>query len=865
MFNNKKIKLAVDISPKTKPNEIPGNTLEEKVAYISKQLDEKIGEQFAQGQISEQSVYKLLADKQIEIEKDFAFLESYRGAIVNLRKLAGELIRSEGSNLPTDAVVNSIIDKLLQRTGTVFIPQLVKLHRVDVRTVDAVTPLLEYKKPEEITTIRNFIAIEVQKKKLEVKNWWNEIFTAAKLFNPSFTMKQMIFIFQNTEEEIAQNDEIVLTPIQSQEIKAAIASLETKVMMLNSKARIWNRILEIHPDIENREEWAALIPENLRMQWNLSLILRSFPEYDIIDVPQDLRRRKVSTEPQIGTERPSKLEKATKDEIFYYFYPDTDENGKKLETDQDRRIYALSKLKECIENGYDNERIFDVLGIKIKKGPRRQKRTREQIQQDQQNEEQTVEEVSVSKRDANDSYGAKIRYYYKHLLKVGAASNVFDPSVPLNAFRKDLRDAGCPGVAEILGRAFEKPEDKRYQEFDLKFLSNEEMNMCKVLREDYNLDAIPFPVKIPCPVDNPTSTDRFEIDFLLPCDVLLGFEEEQIVSPVNEETGEVEVRIIRKPIIERRVMFIGEYFGIRLTMDKKIEDKGRPWVRPSGTLPIYEYPKAKNGPARYICAPIGPCREYEFYKLKTEWKMFTTDIIADMLGTRALSLDDTDLDYPSNLMKKLDAANIIYKSSECRENVGCKAMKMIEATCTPTEELRKITDYDLIKQNFDDHVNRCIKIIDCAIINVKLSEGLVQAKTEFVTRDKNPEPGFYNNGFNRQSMWAHQQHFKELRDREQFLSQQLAVKGDAQTRQQLEGLRSQINNMYSSPLYEFKEHTDRVLNSGTIGRKIQDLEELKKLVESGKITPSFAELRGLIINVTPEMLSQLDERGSGKE
>ena len=56
MFNNKKIKLAVDISPKTKPNEIPGNTLEEKVAYISKQLDEKIGEQFAQGQISEQTM-----------------------------------------------------------------------------------------------------------------------------------------------------------------------------------------------------------------------------------------------------------------------------------------------------------------------------------------------------------------------------------------------------------------------------------------------------------------------------------------------------------------------------------------------------------------------------------------------------------------------------------------------------------------------------------------------------------------------------------------------------------------------------------------------------------------------------------------
>jgi hypothetical protein len=863
MFNYKKIKLAVDINPKTKPNEIPGNTLEEKVAYISKQLDEKIGEQFAKGQISEQTVYKLLADKQIEVDKDFAFLESYRGAIVNLRKLAGDLIRAEGSTLPTDAVVNSIIDKLLQRAGTVFIPQLIKLHRVEARSPELVAPLLEYKNPEEITAIRNFISIEVLKRKLEVKNWWNEIFTAAKLFNPDFTMEQMIFILQNSEQEIAQNDKIVLNPVQSQEIKQAISALETKVMMLNSKNRIWNRILEIHPDIENREEWAALIPENLRIQWNLALILRSFPEYDIIDVPQDLRRRKVS-DPGLPTEKPSTLERATKDDIFYYFYPDTDENGRKLETDQDKRIYALSKLKECIENGYDNERIFDVLGIKIKKGPRRQKRTREQIELDKQQEVETIEETPVLTRDANDSYGTKIRYYYKQLVVVGSTADVFDPSTKLAAFRKDLRDAGCPAVAEILGKAYEKPEDTRYKEFDLKFLSNEEMNMCKVLRELYNLDPIPFPVKIPCPVDNPTSTDRFEIDFLLPCDVLVGFEEEETLSE-PDENGEVQSTIIRKPIIERRVMFIGEYFGIRLTMEKKIQDKGRPWVRPSGTLPIYEYPKAKGGPARYICAPIGPCREYEFYKLKTEWKMFTTDIIADMLGTRSLSLDDTDLDYPSNLMRKLDAANIIYKSTECRENVGCKAMKMIEANCTPTTELKRITDIDAIKEYFDDHVNRCIKLVDCAIVNIKLSEGLVQAKTDFVSKDNGAEPGFYNNGFNRQAMWNHQTRFNQLRERETFLSQQLAVKGDEVTRKKLEDIRNEIKNLYSSPLYEFKQHVDQTLSSGKIGRKINDLEELKKLIENGKIRPSFAELRGLIVNISPEMLSQIQERGSGVE
>lgn len=865
MFNNKKIKLAVDINPKTKPDQIPGNTLEEKVAYISKQLDSKIGEQFSQGLISEQTVYKLLADKQIETEKDFAFLESYRGAITNLRKLAGDLIRAEGATLPTDAVVNSIIDKLLQRTGTVFIPQLIKLHRVDARSPELVTPLLEYKKPEEITAIRNFISVEVLKKRLEVKNWWNEIYTTAKIFNPDFTMEQMIFIFQHTEEEIAQNDQIVLTPVQTQEIKQTISALETKVMMLNSKQRIWNRILEIHPDIENKEEWAALIPESLRIQWNLALILRSFPEYDIIEIPQDLRRKKVSTEPGVPVEKPSQLEKATRDDLFFYFYPETDDNGKRLETDQDKRIYALSKLKECIENGYDNERIFDVLGIKIKKGPRRKKRSREQIELDKQQEEEIVEETNVADRDANDSYGKKIRYYFKQLVKVGSTANVFDPSTRLASFRQDLREAGCPAVAEILGMAYEKPEDDRYKEFDLKFLSNEEMNMCKVLRELYNLDPIPFPVKIPCPVDNPTSTDRFEIDFLLPCDVLVGFEEEETFSEPDPNTGEVLSRIVRKPIIERRVMFIGEYFGIRYTMEKKIQDKGRPWVRPSGTLPIYDYPKAKGGPARYICAPIGPCRELEFYKLKTEWKMFTTDIIADMLGTRSLSLDDTDLDYPSNLMNKLDAANIIYKSTECRENVGCKAMKMIEANCTPTTELKQITDIDSIREYFDDHTNRCIKLIDCAIINVKLSEALVKAKTDFVSKDQNAEPGFYNNGFNRQAMWSHQSSFKELRERESFLSQQLAVKGDELTRKKLEDIRNEIKNLYSSPLYEFKQHIDQTISSGTIGRKINDLEELKKLVETGKIKPSFSELRSLIINITPEMLSQIEERGSGEE
>ena len=106
--------------------------------------------------------------------------------------------------------------------------------------------------------------------------------------------------------------------------------------------------------------------------------------------------------------------------------------------------------------------------------------------------------------------------------------------------------------------AYEKQEDKRYQEFDLKFLSTEEMNMCLKLRQ-YGLDPIPFPIKIPAPVDCPTS-ERFEIDFLMPCDVLVNFGEQEILGDIDPETGERQVTYIVQPIIEHQIMFIGEYF-----------------------------------------------------------------------------------------------------------------------------------------------------------------------------------------------------------------------------------------------------------------------------------------------------------------
>jgi hypothetical protein len=850
MFNLKRHKVAVDLSTKIKPQDIPGRTLEEKVAYISQYLDRSIGEQFAAGKISEEQVYQLLTDKQMETEEQFAFLEQYRTNINNLRKLAGDLLRAEGETEPTEDVINRIIQKLLAKTDSVFIPQLVKLHRVTSRTPELVEPLLEYKKPEEIATIRNFISSEVLKRRIEVRDEFLTILKYGETFNPDFTLEELCFILQNNDKAIRENEDLVLSQQQRSEVKAQLNKLAQKVRMMNSNQRIWNRILALNADIPRREEWAELIPESLRIDWDLASILKFF-NYPLSNIPEGRRGK--------GSKAAREL-----DERYYFFYPETDDLNRPFESEDAKRQYALSKLRECIENGYEDEAIFDCLGLTIRKGKVKKGRPKKsELPEQEAFEEETsepeegdeadvvVEAVSTPQRTSDDSYGRRLRYYFYYIVKPIESSLAFGSKQRLSAFRDDLRAANCSATAELLGRVYEKQEDERYRDFDLKFLSQEEKNICEILRNDYKLDVIPFPVKIPCPVDNPTSTDRFEIDFLMPADVLMGFEEDDYIDP---RTGAVET--IMKPIIEHQIIFIGEYFGIRYTMPKRIEDKGKPWVRPDNSIPVYRY--GKDDKLRtFYAVPGGNCRELEFYKLKTEWKIFTTDVIGDLLGTRTLSLDDQDLDYPRRLMNKLDAQRIIYKHPECGKFKGCLAYNEIMKFATKTPEIDKYVYDEIIEQHFNSLKNRSLKVIDCAIVNVKLTEAMFKAKMEFETREYG--------GFDRQTMFNHKQIMDDLKARDVRLRDQLKIKADQKSLDKVTESGDEIKSLSSSPLKAFKDYLDRIFSEGKISQKIGALMKLREQIDSGQITPSLFELKTMITSISPEMTGQLAGRGEGEE
>lgn len=818
-----------------------------------------------------------LVSQNIPATTQLPFTTDVATDVENLRKLAGELIKAEGSEVVSADVIDKVMKKLLNRAADVHIPVLQKLMGMSMRSEKVVPQLLEYQTPEQVATIRNFISTEVFKLRFELYNDFMKILQYAKRFNPDFTLEMLCFMLQNRPETIAKNEEIVavISGEQAGEIKKQLNDLAQKTRNMNLNTRPWNRILNLHRDIMDREKWAALIPDELRIEWDLVSVLKFFPNVPLSYVPEKIRTQERKYTPG--------------ENIKYFFEPEKDELGRDLVTEIDKRNYKLKKLKECVEN-FEPEQLFEILQIKVKKGRIQRGRPKKDVSvtspvstaPEEETEEIEVEETSRVRTD--DPLAKKIKFYFDYLVVMGEAGSIMDPSSRLGAFRRDLREAGLPLYATVLEKAYVKPEDERYAEFDLKFLSQEEKNICEILREDFNLDPIPFPVKIPCPIDNPTTSERFEIDFLLPADVFVGLKIRKR-TVLDQNTGELKEIRVFEPQIENQVIFVGEYFGIRFSMPgRKISDNpDKPWVRPDGSLPVYEVPKyvpvidkatgeqaidevtkkrkTEKIVRKFTVVPGGNFEEQQFYNLKTEWKEFTTTVIGDLLGTGTLSLDINDLNTPwKNIVPKLDRLNIIYQSKYCTDDYGCWALKQIRKYAERNPDLDIYLDESIVKQRFDDVRLRSIKLIDCAIVNIKLTEALTKAKTEFVT-----DPFENNFGFQRAWMHQHKTKFDELRNN-LFTFKRLGYLSDPESLAERSEIEEEIRTLKNSPLKNFKEYLDKILSEGVISEKIRRLEALKDEVMSSETPMSFIDLRRRVNEELQGSLEKaLEERGKGQE
>ena len=163
-------------------------------------------------------------------------------------------------------------------------------------------------------------------------------------------------------------------------------------------------------------------------------------------------------------------------------------------------------------------------------------------------------------------------------------------------------------------------------------------------------------------------------------------------------------------------------------------------------------------------------------------------------------------------------------------------------------------NYESIIEEMNSPKTMCLNIIECAIVNIKMSEGLALTKQALLTQ---------TNGFNRENLYNHNLYMADLfRQRDEIhLSLSSPVVGRDTNKiielaHRLNFINKQIDTLEKSPLRELKEKLDETINTDAIQSKIQKLLSLKNKIESGQYTPTLEQMRVHIRDIDEGKLNQ---------
>lgn len=834
MFNFKIFKTAADLSKKINPQDIPGSTIEQKAAYISEYLDKEIGGKLMSGEIDIDTAYKLLAETKVTgVSEGLEYLEKYRFNISQLLQQAS-FIKSEMSEtgLSPEEISKLILNKLLERVRQVFIPELVELNRTSKRASDEamrlLTNLTTYEDPQQISSIKLWISREIEREINSIVDEYKEIRDRA-LKIKDFDDSDLAIILTHTPVEALKvifpdRRKTGGTPLPSKftdpEVVRQVEFANDEVQKLARKVALksdagWTKILGLSEKLsqEDLEKWKKLIDHPIK--FNLYEIVK---DAGLVSAGMNEEKlQKPETVTNAGFRDPN-----LRQQYYNIFKPQFDpatgrpflsesemrymeekfggQDPSNLPFDIDNRLdfikrsqaelrskYALERLYEFINNGYDGQQLKTLI---------------------------------LSDNIVLDQTGLAIQFYFRVICKRDR-----------ELFLRDLRTLGLEEHYGALNEVGLKV-DPSYEAARLTVNSNQEFKIIEVLRDQFGIDAVPFPVLIPVPSDCPTNTDNFDIDFMIFVDVL---------DYIDPETFE--------PKITQKAVFVGEYFGFKSDKEREIVDRGRPWVTPDGS--IYTPPpkiSSVTGEVLKNYDPLEPgkkAREGHIYDLKTLWKKFTYETVSHIMGADALYFDDSDLKIPyKSIAKKLDDKDIIYYYSGCSpSNDLCKAKKMIDNSLA--FELREnLNNPEYHRRNVYDEKNKCVRLIDSVITNVKFQKVLRKVKKEFVGRP----------GFDRQTMRAHRDYMDGLKVNNQnalrILNSRTATMEQKITAQkQIERIQIERRTLEESPLYEFKKRYDEVLTDPEIAGVINQLNQLRELLLSGEIQPTIDNVRTLMLQI----------------
>jgi len=830
MFNLKKHVSAADLSTKVSPEDIPGRTVEEKAAYISEYLDREIGEKLASGEIGIDAAYKLLAETKVSgVPQQFEFLEKYRSNITSLIQSACTIKEQlQQTGLDRNQISEIIIKKLLERVNQVFIPELIELSRTGKRNTPEATEILgklpDYQDPDQISSIKTWISKEIQKEINEIIEEYKEIRNRA-LQIPNLDDSDLAVMISNSPVEALKilfpdrrktSKEPLPSKFTDPGVVKSVEGINEELQKLVKKTNVkgdtgWTRVLALSGKMGEEEisRWKKLIDHPV--EFNLFSIVKN------AGLLSEVKSETPTVIRQAGFKNPE-----LRGKFYQIFFPENDPNTglpflseseiryidenfpgqrpKDIPFTIDRRMdaikrsqmnlkekYALDRLYEFIQEGYDGPGLGKLIH---------------------------TDSLAL------DQAGLGIQFYFRSVSKYN-----------LTEFRNDLRKIGLLDLYEALASSNHYP-DPNYDSLGLTTRSIEEAKIIEILRKEFGIDAIPYQVLVPIPTDCPTNANNFDIDFMVYVDVL------EYIDPITFQ-----------PVIKPKVMFVGEYFGYDSDSLKTIVDRGKPWVDPDGN--VYTPPdkiSKTTGQVMKTFDPIVPgakVREGDIYKLKTLWKKRTYSTLAHLVGTEALSFDEEDLKIPFNsIAQKLDEKSIIYTYSGCStSNNFCKAKKMIENS-VDFELQANLDNPEYSKMIVNDDKRKCIRAIDSAILHYKLQNALKQARQEFIGKA----------GFDRQTIKEHHDYVQSIKNNIDngsriILSPNASQEQKMSAQIMIEANQRDLITLENSPLRTFKTRIDEILSERQHAEKLQQFEELKNAIESGRMSSDLGELRRFLTEI----------------
>jgi hypothetical protein len=317
---------------------------------------------------------------------------------------------------------------------------------------------------------------------------------------------------------------------------------------------------------------------------------------------------------------------------------------------------------------------------------------------------------------------------------------------------------------------------------------------------------------------------------MLPADTLEGFE--------------VDENLELTPIVRKKVLFVGEYFGEDRDVTQRLGDKQ--WLNPDGSQAYYI--DTKTGEKLEMKPGIDvPVRSV--YSLRSRWKVATTEALGHLIGSDSLSIKRTEISSANSpsLFRKLDSKNIIYLYEGGTPKEGCKAIREMIDKATFSPIAIQYANAENISSEMNSKITMMSNIIDCQIVNIKMSEGLLKAKMEFLNKDS---------GYYRQAVHDHNLYVRKLYIDRNNLMIAIQNKSSAMDRDRLNQIVNKISEisneiitLKNSPLKEFKDRMDEIVNSGEIASKISKLQSLKQEILSGNFESSIENLKVRIDNI----------------